>query len=266
MNVALGWIKPQPQHLARLRFAGSPASAIMSVVSPAEAVDNSSFVSILNQGALGSCTANAIAQMIRAEMLRSGAPPNVEFLARLWAYSLAVAKDGNFGKDVGTHLATVMDMISQHGFPPEIAWPYDIASFGQRPPLDAYHEAIDQRGEETLLYHQIDDDINRLLTIRQVLTSGKLVAFGTQVTEQFCSSSPAELVCKPKYTDKIAGGHALTICGYKMDWNTGRYQFLIANSWGVRWGVNGFFWMDEDYVSWEETCDMWMVSKVPMFS
>lgn len=265
MSRALGWLPPKPDHLARLRYAGHPVSRLLAGVDPAESVDASNLVEILDQGSLGSCTANAIAQIIRAEQLRTGDPKGTEFLSRLWAYSLALARDGNLGRDTGTNLCTVMDMLAQYGFPAESWWPYALNEFGRRPPLEAYHQAFDQRAEMALAYHQITESgATRILAIQQALTSGRLVAFGTLVSEWFCAAAPSGIVMRPKPDDKIAGGHALVWCGYDRDVVSGLWKFRTANSWGD-WGDHGFFWMDAEYVTWEETCDIWIVSAVPHY-
>jgi C1A family cysteine protease len=263
---ALGWKKPDPHVFANLRHAGLRASHVLAGVQPADSADCSNLVKILDQGQLGSCTCNAIAQIIRAAMLFAGASPDTEFLSRLWAYTLATAAEGNKGQDVGTHLATVIDELADQGFCKESIWPYDISTFGHRPSLECDRSAFDQRAQASIAYHQIiEEGEARLTVIRQALTAGKLVAFGTPVTEAFCSSDPTDIVDRPKSGGAIAGGHALTMCGYEQDARFGE-RYLIANSWGNSWGNRGFFWMSPAYLTWGETSDLWLVSKVPMFS
>jgi C1A family cysteine protease len=262
----LGWLKPERHVYANLRHAGLRASHVLAGIQPAGSADCSNLVKILDQGQLGSCTCNAIAQMIRAAMLFAGASTDTEFLSRLWAYTLALAANGNFGKDTGTYLATVMDELANYGFPKESRWPYDLATFGQKPSIDCWHDAHDQRTNMSIAYHQISEEGEaRLTVIRQALTTGKLVAFGTPVTEAFCSSDPTDIVDRPESSDSIAGGHALTVCGYGQDARFGE-RYKIANSWGPDWGNSGFFWMSPAYLMWGETDDLWMVTKTPMFS
>jgi hypothetical protein len=239
---------------------------VLAGVQPADSADCSNLVKILDQGQLGSCTCNAIAQIIRAAMLYAGASPDVEFLARLWAYTLALAANGNFGNDTGTYLATVMDELTNYGFPKESRWPYDISTFGQRPSLDCWHDAFDQRAQSGLAYHQIDETGNaRLNVIEQALTAGKLVAFGTSVTKRFCSEQPTDVIDRPSPSDEIAGGHAEVVAAFERDARYGK-RYLIAGSWGTEFGNKGFYWYSPTYLTWDETSDLWLVSKVPMFS
>jgi C1A family cysteine protease len=263
----LGWVKPTDHQLAKLRSPGLRASHVLAGVAPADSADCSSLVKILNQGGLGSCTANAIAQMIRAAMLSAGAGPDTEFLSRLWAYTMALASNGNFGQDVGTYLGSVMDDLATFGFPKESRWPYDISTFGQKPSLDCYHDAFDQRSKQPGVdYHQIvETGEARLQVIKQALTLGKLVAFGTPVTQKFCSEQPTDVIDCPGPDDEIAGGHAEVVAGYEKDSRYGE-RYLIAGSWGKEFGNGGFYWYSPSYLTWNETSDIWMVTRSPMFS
>lgn len=264
---SLGWLRPEPKHLARLRYSGPPASSILAGVEPADSADATPLVQIINQGPLGSCVANAIAQIIRAEQIRTGAPPPVEFLSRLWAYTLALAKDGWFGQDVGTHLCTTMDILAKYGFPPESEWPYAIGDFGKKPTANAWNAAHDQRANATLAYHQITETgAGRILAVRQALTIGRLVAFGSLVTEAYCANQLERVVRRPSLTDRIAGGHGQAWCAFDRDPQTSRLRFKTVNSWGTGWGEGGFSWWDEDYVTWEETDDLWIISKAPQYT
>ncbi len=260
-----GWVRPEPQHLARLRYAGPPAHSVLAGVDPADSADATDLVAILDQQTLGSCTANAIAQIIRAEQMRSGAQADVDFLSRLWAYTLALKKDGMFGQDVGTHLCTVMDVLAQYGFPPEREWPYEVGDFGKRPTANAWNAAHDQRADALVAYHQIvETGAARLLVVRQAITAGRLVAFGTLVTHSFARGEVAGVVQRPSLSD-AAGGHAMCWAAFEIDPATGRLRLRTVNSWGPGFGEGGMFWMDQDYATWDETADLWIVSRVPQY-
>lgn len=42
-----------------------------------------------------------------------------------------------------------------------------------------------------------------------------------------------------------SGGHAVKLIGYGKD-SKGRDYWLCANSWGAKWGVNGYFKIEAD--------------------
>ena len=46
------------------------------------------------------------------------------------------------------------------------------------------------------------------------------------------------------HPDTVRGGHAICIVGYRAD---GR--FIVRNSWGTTWGVNGFGYLHPDYIA-----------------
>lgn len=267
---ALGWIKPEKKHIARLKLAGTPASGVLSdfpmILPSVDLREKEGYMITLDQLSLGSCVANGVNQAARSAQIKMGAPISIPIPSRLWTYTLSLAADGNLGRDVGTHVCTAIEQLARRGFPPETSWPYDLASFGNKPPMGAYHDAADQETQQDLAYHGIDATGSaRLEQIKAVLSQGYLIPFGTLVTSEFCSTSPKDVVMRPRSDAKIAGGHCMCWCGYKVALN-GRLWLLTLNSWGPGFGENGFFWMDQDYVTWSETDDLWYMDNVPQYS
>lgn len=41
----------------------------------------------------------------------------------------------------------------------------------------------------------------------------------------------------------LAGGHAIKIVGWGLDSTTNKPYWIVANSWGTSWGMNGYFWI-----------------------
>ena len=264
---ALGWNRPTAKHYARCR-AGAPALVLLAGITPAQKVDLSNLVTIIDQQNLGSCTCNSTAQIIHAAMVKAGLDPSTPFLSRLFAYFLARAEDGNTTTDAGSQNCTVIDAVCRAGFCPETAWPYDVSQFAQMPPPEAWREAIDQRGKIDINYHRIDQGVtgaDLLQVIYQALTAGYLVNFGTLVTEDFCQGNLGTDPIKPPAPGQpIAGGHSMAIGGY--DLTAAKPYVLIVNSWGTGFGQGGFVKFDPTYLSWFETSDMWLVKAVPLFA
>jgi Cysteine protease len=265
----LGWNRPTDKHLARCK-AGPVAATILSGVVPALKADLSRLVTIINQLALGSCTANSAVQLIHSAMVTAGLDPFTEFASRLMLYYLARLEEGNEKVDVGSQNCTVLDAACRMGFCPESVWPYDISKFTVKPPAEAVWAAYDQKGKIDVNYHRIDAvSGNALLTaMKQALTAGYLFNFGTPVTNAFCSGevggSPDHAAFPPVDGRGIAGGHSMTACGY--DDTLALPVFKIANSWGKDFGDGGFCYFDASYMTWYETSDMWICTSAPRFS
>jgi hypothetical protein len=264
-----GWRgEPTAAIRSSIKRAGLPAGPDLSDVLLLPSVDLRAGCRILNQGRLGSCVSNSCAQAVRYAQLKSVDEP-YPFMARLWGYSLALAAQGQSGQDVGTYNCLLLEQISAYGFPPESAWPYSEESFGDHPPLEAYRQARDQAIELQLGFHAIlETGDARLLAVQQALCQGKLVVFGAPVTEEFAGTNPApgHVFQRPRAEEQIAGGHSECWCGYEVDPDTGLLRFRTVNSWGTEWGDDGFTWMDEGYVTWDQTSDLWIVSYAKRYS
>jgi C1A family cysteine protease len=266
MRFSLGWNKPTSAHYARCK-AGPEANVLLAGVVPAPKVDLSNLVTIINQLALGSCTCNSTAQLLHSAMVAAGLSPSTEFFSRLFAYYLARLEDGNQATDAGSQNCTVIDATCRLGFCPESAWPYDISKFAVKPSADAVWAAYDQRGKVDVNYHRIDTVTGSALlkVMKQALTRGHLVNFGTPVTEDFCSGNlGTDPILPPTDGQNIAGGHSMAVCGY--DDTVAKPFFRVVNSWGKDFGDGGFCDFDPSYFTWSETSDMWIVIAAPRFS
>jgi len=60
----------------------------------------------------------------------------------------------------------------------------------------------------------------------------------------------------PKLEEKTLGGHAVMAVGY----DDATKRFLIRNSWGADWGLQGYFTMPYDYLdSRNLSDDFWTI-------
>ena len=60
-------------------------------------------------------------------------------------------------------------------------------------------------------------------------------------------------------SDQEVGGHAVMAVGY----SDASQRFLIRNSWGPKWGINGYFTLPYEYVTNSEmTSDLWTIRLV----
>lgn len=213
------------------------------------------FTPVSHQGQLHSCAANVTADALEILMGLGG---TVVQLSRLFIYFNARNYHGAIDKDKGTYLRMAFESLKRLGVCPESMWDYVEANVFLRPPLAAYKEAnankvmgfyrIDSRGEERL------DDIET------AIRANHPVAFGTQVGTEF-SNYKGETEYIFRLPEAFEGRHAMLWCGVRK--RNGRREFWTRNSWGSGWGLGGYAWMDQSYVTSSETRDIWVPTRMP---
>lgn len=256
----LGYLpdKPDPRDfgLSRLGLGETfPSSASLAQFVP----------SVLNQGPIGSCVANALAQAIRIRALgmREDYP---EIMSRLFAYWHSRNQHGDAKRDTGTYIRLAIKATNKLGRPPESAWPYVTSDhrnpvdgsnppkFTRKPPPFVTMHAIDRRRQR--FYRIASYDQERVTEIKRAISSGFPVVLGTRISESFLSL-PANHVPVPIPTDRIVGGHAFLLAGYEEG------HALACNSWGTGWGDRGWFRMSWEFVAWSQTHDLWAIDLPP---
>jgi cathepsin B len=72
-----------------------------------------------------------------------------------------------------------------------------------------------------------------------VMTDGPVTATMT-VYQDFMSYKSGVYI---HTTGSMLGGHAIKIVGWGTDADSKQDYWIVANSWGTTWGINGFFWI-----------------------
>lgn len=219
-----------------------------------EEVDNRDVLAnfVLNQWALGSCTANATSNHFRFDATLDGTDPGP--LCRLGIYWGERKLEGSLGQGDTGAMGHDAYTVAQQGIPLETAWPYEWDGMeDDNPPPEDYFDpeqepskyldasAVYTCSKQVAAVPQTEDDLKAVLSAKQ------LVSFGFTVYESFESSevSSTGIVPMPKRREGVLGGHETLLCGYlkdKPDYG------LVLNSWGTDWGMDGFFLMPWRYL------------------
>lgn len=212
------------------------------------------FKPVSDQYSIGSCVANAVADSFEAQIAqRKGiSPAQVEDLSRLFIYWNArnLENPPTCNVDKGSRIRLAFDCMSRYGCPAEKVYPYDISKVNVRPTILAYREAIKNRIDK---FYKIDATGNaRVSQIKQALSAGNPVVFGTRIANSFRLVNSDAIIYKPN--GDWLGRHAMTVCG----WSEDKQAFMVRNSWSVYWGNAGYCWMDKNYITSDITTDLWV--------
>lgn len=245
-----GWIPDLPDH-RDWKYA-APARVLADLPSRVDLRDYCP--EVLDQGELGSCTANAIAnahlfdQM--AQQAKHPMPPS-----RLFIYFNERWTEGTVQSDSGAQIRTGIKTIADYGVCSEKRWPYVIGKFAKRPPKGAFTEALKH---QSVTYRRIEQTLNDM---RGCLAAGHPFVFGFTVYDAFESPTVARtgVLNMPGKGERCRGGHAVLAVGY----DNASARFLVMNSWGDGWGDDGFFTIPYAYLLDSNlAADFWVVSTV----
>ncbi len=191
---------------------------------------------ILDQGNLGSCLPNAVYALFY--ILSAGKIT----LSRLQLYMVTRAIDKNsLTEDSGSTIRGCMKAISNYKLTNEKIWPYNILNFDKLAPSSAFTNTYKLNNFE---YTFIKQD---LISIKQVISSGKPILIGISVYSSFESTNSTKygIIPMPDISkDNLLGGHAILLIGYDDKTNVFKFQ----NSWGIKWGDKGYGYIPYDYV------------------
>jgi len=203
---------------------------------------------VVNQGELGSCTANAIASGLREYLLLQKKQPWVA-LSRLFLYYEERLLEGTVDEDSGAMIRDGMKVVQTMGICPETEEPYDITKFTQSPTQQDLADAQKYKISE---YHRVND----LTMLKTALAEGQPVVIGINVYSSFESNEVATTGIVPMpntETEQLLGGHAVLVVGY----DETKEWAIVRNSWGIDWGEKGYFYLPYQYWTAGLVTDMW---------
>ena len=220
--------------------------------------------SIHNQGRTSSCVAQAVVSALELRNIYviknkgEGVQPGVNFheLSRLHLYYVTRTVRGeNYTKvDNGSYTRHALYAMKKLGIAPEKQWPFVTSNINKRPPMRVLVTSYENKCGSFYKIKGIRGD--RVKAIRAALSKGYPVVYGTRVGKNWQEyrgeAADGAVLSKPK---KVIGGHATVLVGYSDDY------FIGQNSWGTRWGMDGFYYIDKETVGDPYfTRDIWVVT------
>jgi C1A family cysteine protease len=208
---------------------------------------------IVDQGDLGSCTANAFCGLIGHDLKING---KYFIGSRLFLYYNERKLEGTIREDAGASLSTGIKALEKYGICLESDWKYDIRKFAVNPPTKCYMSAS---AHKALTSENIQQDI---ASMKQSLVANEPFVVGIAVYDSFESDEVAAngIVPMPNTTkEQNLGGHAVVCVGY----DDTKQVWIMRNSWGTDWGDKGHFYLPYSYlIEPELSSDLWNIIKM----
>lgn len=204
---------------------------------------------VVDQGELGSCTANAFCGII------GYLQPKKPITSRLFLYYCTRFIANEVEYDSGATLIDGIKALKKFGVCREASWVYNIKKFTLQPPKQCYFEASLNKA---IIVQNIKDTLSNL---KRALAQGYPFVFGMLIYSSFESEDVAKtgMVPLPQNNDEILGGHALLAVGYCDE----KQCFIVRNSWGLLWGDKGYCYIPYSYLlNPNLTSDFWIIKKM----
>ena len=186
-----------------------------------------------DQGNRGSCVAFSLAG-IKGNLSNHLLSPEYAYLATVHQ---SPTWTPNAGLDVRIAIAA-----TKMGLPEDHHFPYQHSEPGL--PLPVLPTGVPLHGPDLALA-ALDLD-----KIKQWLGLGRPVGVLVSTTQSFMCPIDGVVAFE---TNVFPGRHAVVIVGYGHD-QSGTEHYLICNSWGVAWGVNGHAWVPNSYLTAHASC------------
>lgn len=192
-----------------------------------------SFGAIRNQGSRPTCVAFATSD---AHAVARG-PFAALSVEHLYYHAVRRTPGGDPGN--GVTLNKILEALRGDGQSLEEGWlylnllPADLTSWA--PPATA----------TPVFKRQSSSEAAAVDTIIAHLDNGNPVIVTIKISVAFCSAHAGLVESAP--SDSDVGWHAVIAVGYGQ--KNGRRLLLVRNSWGQSWGLEGYAWIDSDYLA-----------------
>ena len=223
------------------------AGSIAAPVALPAAVDlRAPWWTINNQENTGSCVGWATADGVsRWHMVKAGKITQAQLLSPRYIWMASKETDTittrpeSFIEGAGTTLKAAVDVARKYGLALMDDLPFQIQTKMYTGNENAFYASCAQR--KVAAYFNLHKDLASWKTWLAG-TGPILAAFNVDSSWDNAAANNGNI--DTFHPDTVRGGHAICIVGYRAD---GR--FIVRNSWGTSWGVNGFGYLHPDYIT-----------------
>ena len=184
---------------------------------------------IRSQGIIGSCASHGAIGCYEIQLSKRRYLEGSE----LFHYYYARQMNNTYPQNTGMTIRDACKTLFNYGFAFEITWPYNVDKFNDEPSWTA-------RAFSKLYKIKEYDKMFNISDIKSSIFNGIPIVCGIFVNTAFQKLNKSNYLYDPQ--TKSGGGHAVIICGYDDD----KKVFIIRNSWGTRFGKDGYFEMTYD--------------------
>ncbi|CAH6420452.1 Cathepsin B [uncultured virus] len=166
--------------------------------------------------------------------------------------------EGTVCADLGGEIRTAIKSLNRFGLCESSLWEFKPENALLLPPSKAF----DQAQRLAIKYARIDFSNDhtgpaRISHLKRTLLSGYPIcfAFSSHPTFESDITSVTGAVSMPDSSEQVIGKQAVCITGY----NDTKGCFIVKNSWGLNWGLDGAFNLPFEYASDPSLCsDFWV--------
>jgi C1A family cysteine protease len=206
------------------------------------------FPECYDQGEFNSCTANSIGAAIHYLIGKYEATPS-----RMFIYYKEREMQNTQNQDDGSTLQAGIEVCEQIGVCPEPVWKYSQKHLFMPPNPDLLKAPIVKITKA--------ETVNTFDELKHSLAMKFPVVIGIVVFQSFESEQVAQtgIMVMPQPNEQTLGGHALCVVGY----DDTKQSLIVRNSWGIEWGLDGYFYMPYSFAQNPDYCwDWWSIQSV----
>eukprot|EP00286_Rhodomonas_abbreviata_P013276 CAMPEP_0181316098 /NCGR_PEP_ID=MMETSP1101-20121128/15715_1 /TAXON_ID=46948 /ORGANISM="Rhodomonas abbreviata, Strain Caron Lab Isolate" /LENGTH=548 /DNA_ID=CAMNT_0023423325 /DNA_START=32 /DNA_END=1678 /DNA_ORIENTATION=+ len=204
-----------------------------------------------DQGAHNSCAANAVASayeyLCKKQCMETG--DKTGDISRMFIYwvgrkamNVYLNQPNAPIQDQGMSLSIAIEAMQRKGACLESNWAYSPFKVNTKPPTKCFAEAMRYKVSEAV---SVPISTQKM---KEALAEGYPVVFGMKLTRSFMTPPRSGKIATPNRNDPQSanhGMHAMICVGY----NDRQEVFIVRNSWGTRWGDQGYCYVGYDYLS-----------------